>query len=86
MLTFRPLWLILVCILLLVPVAAGQSDVPLPPEIRILPPAQDVPRDQAAFSDKWFGRWDGMLVHVLIVEEIALDPSRVIVVYAWGRS
>jgi hypothetical protein len=79
----------LTCLVLstiLVSAVLGQSDVPLPSEIRILPPGPDVSPERAAFLGKWFGRWDGSLSHVLIVEEIVANPPRVMVVYAWGTN
>jgi hypothetical protein len=43
-----------------------------------------VPKQVAEFSGKWFGVWDNILDHTLVVEEI--DPPHVIAIYAWGAS
>jgi hypothetical protein len=76
---------------LLVSLVAAQSTVPLPTNVRIVKPGPEVPVEQAAFSGKWFGIWNesgekryGKRDHILIVERIDVNPSRVRVVYAWG--
>jgi hypothetical protein len=82
------MWLmtaLIIAVVLVVPVF-GQSEVPLPPDLRITPVVPDVPPERAAFLGKWYGKWDGTLSTVLVVEEISLDPPRVVVVYAWGSS
>lgn len=70
-------------------VTFGSSRVPIPKNVRIVPPGPEVPRARAIFSGKWFGSWIGgldgsTLTHILIVEEIQVNPPRVIVVYALG--
>lgn len=68
----------------------SQSLVPLPDNVKITKPGSEVPPAQAAFSGRWFGVWSendkryGSREHILIVERIRIDPSRVNVVYAWG--
>ena len=49
-----------------------------PPEVRMTPPAADLPPEVKAF----FGTWDGVLASRLVVEEIDATYARV--VYAWG--
>jgi dienelactone hydrolase len=56
----------------------------LPPEIRIEPPGPEVPAPSAAFSGVWAGgAWDGILPHVLIVEQVS-PTGDVAVISSWG--
>jgi len=48
----------------------GCATVPLPADVRIVPPSTEVPKEFAAFSGKWQGVWDQTLDHILVVEEI----------------
>ena len=64
--------------------AAALSGVPLPPDVAIVAPAPEVPKDLVGFSGKWSGTWDGILDHVLIVEEI--NPPRAQTIYASGTA
>lgn len=69
------------------------SDIPLPSDARVVPPADTVPKDVAAFSGKWNGAWYGektgtyMADQVIVVERI-IPPSSAEVTYAgvgrWG--
>ncbi len=61
---------------------ANYEEVPLPDDIRILAPAQEIPPRLAAFSGRWAGLWDGVLTTVLVVESIAEGGAKV--VFAWG--
>jgi hypothetical protein len=73
--------------------AVPPSDIPLPPDARVVPPADTVPKDIAAFSGKWNGAWYGektstyMADQVIVVERI-IPPSAAEVTYAgigrWG--
>lgn len=60
------------------------TSIPLPQDMKIVPPNPNLPPDIKSFSGKWFGVWDRILQHVLVVEEI--DPPHVIAIYAWGAS
>lgn len=60
------------------PSAGEAEDVPLPKDINIVAPPADLPREIAAFSGKWTGRWDGVLYSVLIVEEINDKEAKII--------
>jgi imidazolonepropionase-like amidohydrolase len=62
--------------------ATPPSAVPLPGSIEIIPPAPGVGPEAAVFSGAWSGRWDGVLEHRLVVEDI--DPPTARVIYAWG--
>lgn len=64
--------------------AAAMSGVPLPPDVRIVPPSATVPSALAAFSGRWVGVWDRSLDHVFIVEEVT--PPGVAFIYAWGTN
>jgi hypothetical protein len=64
--------------------AMPPSVAPLPSDVRIVPPVAAVPKQLAAFSGKWSGVWDGILPHVLVVEEIT--PPHAVVIYAWGTA
>lgn len=67
-------------------VTPGPLGVPLPKNMRIIPPGPDVSRERAAFSGIWSGVWVGgsPVSHVLVVEEIR--PDRVVVIFGsgWG--
>lgn len=65
--------------------AAKNLGVLLPPTTRITKPASEVPQETAQFSGGWGGRWEGVLGHVLVVEEIRTDFTAT-VVYAWGTA
>lgn len=76
------------------------TNVPLPTDLRILPPGPEVPRDEAAFSGRWAGRWKGNgesvidqgLPHLLVVEKITREEGfltsgrGVAAIFAWGGS
>jgi hypothetical protein len=76
------------------------TGIPLPTDLHVVSPDPDIPRDEAAFSGRWAGRWRGHeesmanegLPHLLIVEEITRDDRfltsgrRVAGVFAWGGS
>jgi hypothetical protein len=64
--------------------ATPPSVAPLPVDVRIVPPEAAVLQPLAAFSGKWFGVWDGILQHVLVVE--AITPPHAVVIYAWGTA
>ena len=54
-------------------------EVPLPDDMKIVAPAEDVPKDIAAFSGVWEGKW----IHygregALIVEEINSKEAKII--------
>ena len=56
--------------------------VPLPSDVKVVPPSPGTPRQIAAFSGKWMGTWDIKLDHVLVVERI--EGNKAHVLYAWG--
>ena len=56
--------------------------VPLPKDVKVVPPSATIPRQAAAFSGKWMGTWDIKLDHVLVVERI--EGNRAQILYAWG--
>jgi len=59
------------------------ADVPLPDDVRIIPPDDGIAPDKAAFSGTWGGVWAGISQkHVLVVEEILSEGAKVI--YALG--
>jgi hypothetical protein len=64
--------------------ATPPSVAPLPSDVRIVPPEPTMPQQLAAFSGTWSGVWDGLLPHVLVVEEIV--PPHAVVIYAWGTA
>jgi dienelactone hydrolase len=60
--------------------------IPLPSDLRVDPPAADVPASVSRFAGAWAqGAWDGVLPHVLVVESVA-GSGRAQVVYALGDS
>jgi hypothetical protein len=61
-------------------------DVPLPDDITIVAPAEDVPKDIAAFSGVWEGIWVwNRSKGVLIVEEINSKEAKVIISRGKGQ-
>ena len=69
---------------------SGSSDVPLPQDVRIVPPDPGLPPEIKVFSGKWGGRWrwqdlrdDTWVDGVLIVEKI-MNEQQAIVVAAAG--
>jgi len=61
---------------------------PLPPDVnKIVPPSPDIDPALACFSGIWQGTWwvsRGYFIdHILAVEEV--DPSGVLIIYAWGQ-
>src|SRR5262252_7880029 len=60
----------------------GGVQPPLPEDVQVVAPAADVPRDIAAFSGTWAGRWANTLDHVLVVEKI--EGRNVTFIYSWG--
>ena len=61
---------------------------PMPPDLRVVAPPPGVPRENARFSGRWIGKWEGELDHVLVVElQVQSDrATEVIAVYSWGVS
>lgn len=55
-----------------------------PQDMEIVPPSPDLPPGMKAFSGKWFGVWDRILQHVLVVEQI--NPPKAIAIYAYGSA
>ena len=55
---------------------------PLPSDSRVTRPGPDVPRDRAAYSGQWTGKWDGQQDTVLVVEEIRGGEAQVLVGWA----
>ena len=55
------------------------STAPLPENINIVPPSQDLPPEIAAFSGIWKGKWQGYQETILIVESIDIKKARVII-------
>jgi len=69
--------------LFLVVCATAYQSTPLPPDIKIIPPASDIPEEIAGFSGIWHGFSDSGNAITLIVEKI--NPPVAIVVYSWGK-
>lgn len=55
----------------------------LPADLRIAPPAADVPAAYAAFSGVWVGTWDDGMASKLAVQRVDAE-GEVFTVYAWG--
>ena len=60
----------------------GGQNLPLPNDISIVPPSPDLPKDLAAFSGKWAGRWSHGIDAMMIFEKI--DKTEAVVLYSWG--
>jgi dienelactone hydrolase len=62
----------------------SSASVALPSDVRIEPPGREVPAAAAAFSGVWAGgAWDGVLPHVLIVEQVSTTGDAA-VISGWG--
>lgn len=76
------------CVLLfpLSPVlAVAQEDVALPGNIAIVQPGDSIPAEIRNFSGKWYGIWDDILKHILVVEQISAQDD-VAVVYGYSAA
>lgn len=62
----------------------GPLGVPLPRNLRVVPPAGDIPARYAGMTGHWVGVNKYGYPHVLVVEQILLGPPRAIVVSSWG--
>ncbi len=58
------------------------SDVPLPSNLSVTPPAADLPAALADFSGRWAGMWSGGLNQMLVIERIEAGGGAL--VYAEG--
>lgn len=58
------------------------ADTPLPPDVAIVTPSPDTPKDAAAFSGTWVGRWEDTLEHTLVVERV--EGRNVSAIYSTG--
>ena len=58
--------------------------IPLPLIVEITPPSPNLPPEIRAFSGKWYGVWDGILDHILVVEQI--NPPDAMSIYATGEA
>jgi uncharacterized caspase-like protein len=57
--------------------------VPWPPEVRLIPPSEELPPEVGALAGIWEGAWDGILKSRLAVEQVEGQSARV--VYAWAE-
>ena len=91
-----PFWLVILrgvsAVCVAVVLSHGLSDaahaqtptIPLPSDLKVDPPAADVPANVSRFAGAWaHGAWDGVLPHVLVVETVD-GTGRAQVVYALG--
>jgi hypothetical protein len=58
--------------------------IPLPEDVKIVKPDMMLSQAVRGFSGKWFGVWDGVLEHILVVEQI--NPPKAVAIYAIGES
>lgn len=80
----KSIMLSVLAVFLLVSSGYADSHIPLPDDLNISPPDENVPEHYARFSGTWNGgKWSGNLPHTLIVESIDAEGS-VVAVYAWG--
>jgi len=61
---------------------AAAQVTPLPKNLKIVPPIDDVPGSVRAFSGVWVGKWGEQQDTTLAVERI--DGNKVTFVYSWG--
>lgn len=62
----------------------GSQAAPLPGNVAIIPPADDVAPEFAVYSGTWRGRWGGSLDSYLVVEVV--EPPSAEVVYSVGTN
>jgi hypothetical protein len=62
----------------------GGAQPPLPEDVKVVAPAAVVPRDLAAFSGTWAGRWGDTIDHILVVEKI--EGRTVTFIYSWSMA
>lgn len=75
---------VLVVVLTLASFVSAQPVVPVPADLTVEAPGADVPPELAKFAGVWGnGAWDGVLAHVLVVEQMRSD-GQARVVYAYG--
>ena len=67
------------------PQSGDFSNVPLPDNLEIVTPADDVNAELAVFSGKWVGVWRSGRNHILVVEKIRSDIATTIYAYS-GRN
>lgn len=68
----------------LIPYGWADSHIPLPVDLKIVAPDENVPKEYARFSGAWSGgKWAGSLPHTLVVEKVD-STGEVVVVYADG--
>ena len=79
----KNIFLFVLLMLLALLVIGCASTAPLPGTLNIIPPAEDVPLEIAAFSGVWEGIWDSALDTVLVVEKIDIENAEVI--YSIGK-
>jgi hypothetical protein len=60
------------------------APIPLPQDVQIVAPEPTLSSEIKVFSGKWFGVWDGVLEHILVVEQI--NPPTAEAIYAFGRA
>jgi CubicO group peptidase (beta-lactamase class C family) len=65
-------------------VQEGLRSVCLPHDVAIVPPQSSIPVERAAFSGQWAGLWEGVVPHILVVEQIT--PDSAVAVFAWGMA
>jgi len=73
-------------------IAIAADSVPLPSDVKIVPPDLNLPQEIRDFSGKWGGRWWALsqprsngVDAVLIIEEI-INERQATVIYCWGDS
>jgi len=72
--------------------SSASSTIPLPDDLKVIPPNPSLPENIKALSGKWAGEWiwrGGSLQTILVVEEI-LSETKATIVYAaangpWNR-
>ncbi|MCA8909176.1 MAG: hypothetical protein KDA64_14995 [Rhodospirillaceae bacterium] len=62
----------------------GSQAAPLPDNVAIIPPAEDVAPEFAAYSGTWRGRWGDSLDSYLVVEVV--EPPSAEVIYSVGTN
>jgi hypothetical protein len=70
---------ILSCFVLAIIFIVGcASTAPLPQTLDIVAPSADIPKEIAAFSGIWEGRWHGLVDTYLVVQEINNESAKII--------
>jgi len=71
------------CLISIFAIFVSCASLPLPEDVSITSPSDNIPKEIAAFSGKWKGMWNNYLDGMLVVERI--DQSKADIIISWGE-